>query len=339
MKKNMIRYGVALLFCVVSTCLFANPISEETAVQSFIDQMVLRDHFDKEYLEKLFRSISLNPTVINKSKTPKEHWPWYLYKQIFLTDQRLQNGLEFWDKYRDTLDLAEQKYGVPPYIIIAILGIESSYGQHYQDFPVIESLSSLAFSNNLRAGFFENELRDFLILCQQYHLDPLRVYGSYAGAMGPHQFMPTSILQYQIDLHHSNEGSIIDDPENAIVSIANFLRAHGWSRGGMVAVKSSSDAKNVPLLKQLFSKKYSLTQLTKYGIKPSMAIDQQSDINVFTLQEKEKSDIWLGLHNLDVLTHYNTNLFYAMVVILFGKRIEKAHQKQILDAKVLKEGG
>ena len=165
--------------------------SNKPQVKDFIHKMVVKHHFTKAGLITLFEQVKVRPAVIHSMKAPLEQKPWYTYQMLFVTEWRIRQGVAFWNKYQNTLERAEKMYGVPASIIVATIGVETKYGKNVGNYRVIDALANLAFSDSSRAPFFRNELEQFLLLAREQHLNPIKIMGSYAGAMGQPQFMPT----------------------------------------------------------------------------------------------------------------------------------------------------
>jgi membrane-bound lytic murein transglycosylase B len=171
---------------------------EQADVKSFISEMVTRHHFKAEELRKILTDAQFKPVIIEKMTTPYEAKPWDVYQQLFLTPGRIKAGQDFWKAHAKTLSLAEKTYGVPANIIVAILGVETIYGQRQGDFRVLDALSTLAFYFPKRAPYFKYELVNYLLMCRENHLNPSAQLGSYAGAMGQGQFMPSSYRRFAV---------------------------------------------------------------------------------------------------------------------------------------------
>lgn len=208
------------------TAIFAKPDikPQPLTVEQFIDQMVKNNHFDRDELIRLFQKTNYVPEVIDRINAPFEEKPWDFYKNFFITDKRIQDGVNFWKVHSSTLSTVEKTYGVPPSIIVAIVGIESNYNQVTGAYPELGTLATLSFKYPKRALFFQSELQHFLLLTKEYNLSPLEVSGSYAGALGIPQFMPSSYRQFAVSLNNNPKVNLLTDPEDSIASIANFLQ-------------------------------------------------------------------------------------------------------------------
>ncbi len=276
---------LVLFFVCVSWShnLFANDaFVERPDVRKFIAQMVHRHHFNRPDLVKLFSTVKVKPSVIRSIKAPLEQKPWYTYQMLFVTEWRIRQGVKFWHQYHDALERAEKKYGVPASIIVATIGIETKYGRNTGNYRVIDAISNLAFSDSPRAPFFRNELEQFLLLTREQHLDPRKVMGSYAGAIGQPQFMPSSYRNYAISFDNNAQIDLSHNEVDVIGSIANYYQKHGWQANQPVAMKTLRGS-------------YPLTKMIE-------------------LQGYFGKEYWLGYHNFDVIKRYNSSNMYAMAV-------------------------
>lgn len=198
-----------------------NKFIKDPEVTQFIHHMVKKYHFKESELVSTFKAVKERPAVIQSVKAPLEKKPWRTYQMLFVTEWRIRQGVEFWKKYHDTLARAEKTYGVPASIIVATIGVETKYGKHTGNYRVIDALVNLGFSNSPRAPFFRRELEEFFLLTRDQHLNPLSVMGSYAGAIGQPQFMPSSYRYYAVNF--SNSGKIDLSHDEIVVTQPVFL--------------------------------------------------------------------------------------------------------------------
>ena len=197
------------LYMLLLGLLFSSPIvnanipeDKRQDVDAFINTMVTQHQFNRTELNTLFEHVNLNQSIVDAMNKPHEKLPWYKYRTLFVTDEHVKGGLAFWNQHEAALKRAEKQYGVPAEIITAIIGVETRYGKMTGKYPVIDALSTLAFNYPPRAGFFRKELSEYLLLTREEHIDPLSLKGSYAGAMGHPQFMPSSYRNFAIDFDH-----------------------------------------------------------------------------------------------------------------------------------------
>ncbi|KKN53430.1 hypothetical protein LCGC14_0602540 [marine sediment metagenome] len=293
-------------------------------VQPFIDKMVAEHGFDKANLEMLFDHVEVKDSILKAISRPAEKSkPWYEYRNIFLTDSRINGGVEFWQQHKEALEAAEDKYGVPAEIIIAILGVETRYGGNVGSFRVIDALSTLAFRYPPRSPFFTSELEKFLILTREEDMSQLEPIGSYAGAMGLGQFMPSSYLAYAVDFDGDGHRNIWTNPTDAIGSIANYLKRHGWGDGASIVHPTSvslplSDAMSANDLKPAFTR----AQLAEAGFNLDELPEGDDELSIIGLTQKEGEEYWLGRQNFYAITRYNHSRMYAMAVYQLAQAIK-----------------
>jgi membrane-bound lytic murein transglycosylase B len=224
------------------------PFGRRTDVQNFIREMTARHGFNPAQLQALFDRVQTRPDIIAAMTRPAEAKPWHEYRAIFINARRIQGGVEFWRTHAATLARAGQVYGVPPEIVVAIIGVETQYGGNLGKHRVLEALATLAFDYPRRADFFRQELEAFLLLTRAEGVDPLALRGSYAGAMGWGQFMPTSYLNYAVDFDGDGHRNLWVNPRDAIGSVANYFRQHGWRPGDPVTVPARVSGSVYPAL-------------------------------------------------------------------------------------------
>lgn len=298
-------------------------ITGHPAVQAFIQNLAARHHFEAAALEQMFRQVDLKPKVLDSMARPAEAKPWREYRKLFLTESRIQTGVNFWNSHKAALEQAHVRYGVAPEMIVAILGVETTYGERTGNYRVIDALATLAFEYPRRADFFRKELEDFLLLCREESMDPLVPKGSYAGAMGLPQFMPSSYRRYAADLEHDGKRDIWTNPADAIASVANYFAANGWQRGAGVAYPAQTDqAPPLQWLSKSFSPKYGLADLRRQGITPvGTILPESTRVNLLMLDGETGPEYWLTLHNFLVITRYNHSPLYAMAAYQLGREI------------------
>jgi membrane-bound lytic murein transglycosylase B len=232
-----------------------------------------------------------------------------------MTDKRIKGGVTFWQENEVALSEVESKTGVPAEIIVAIIGVETQYGENTGHYRVIDALSTLGFAYPKRSQFFLDELENFLILCREEKMDPLEPTGSYAGAMGIPQFMPSSYRAYAADFENDKKRDIWNNPADAIASVANYFIKHNWQKGGDVAfqVTAEGDAYQQALTKGL-KPDLKWLDLQALSVSSQQALKQDEMVKLLSYQQVEESDLWVGLHNFYVITRYNHSSLYAMAV-------------------------
>lgn len=299
-------------------------------VQAFIAQMVKKHGFKQAELVSLFSAVKIRPQVIRHVAKPLEKEPWHTYQMLFVNEWRIQHGVAYWNKHAAVLKKAEQEFGVPSGIIVATIGIETKYGQKIGDYRVIDSLTNLAFSDSPRAPFFRKELEEFLILTKEQQLDPLKIRGSYAGAIGQPQFMPSSYRHYAINFSKSGKTDLMHDEVDIIGSIANYYQKHGWNRNQPVVIQAVTVGDGYAYLTRNSpgSKAMSIAELNKYGLVPKTKVPKEdTKVKVIELQSRYNKEYWLGFHNFDVIKRYNSSDAYAMAVFQLSNYITALRER------------
>jgi membrane-bound lytic murein transglycosylase B len=316
---------IALCFSL-SAC--TNNVKNNDAMNEFINKMVSIHQFDPIEMHELFKSIEIKDDILKRISSPSENMPWYSYRKIFVTDERINSGVKFWQQNESTLSTVAKQSGVPAEIIVAIIGVETLYGQKTGNHRVIDALATLAFAYPPRSTYFLNELEDFLLLCREEKLNPLAMKGSYAGAMGIPQFMPSSFRNIAVDFEYDGHKDILHNPNDAIASIANYFIKHQWKTGQPIAIPVSFKGEN--------NQKITLSS----GLKPDLSQDELELLNLKTMRptpslttkvkllsfeqplgQKQTNELWAGLDNFYVITRYNHSPLYAMAVYQLSQSI------------------
>lgn len=321
---------IALLTCCLSSGLSAQtPLSNNE--KSFITEMVKNYGFSKSYLTNLLSNAKVLPRAIHSVKTPYEAKPWYQYRKIFLSKSRIDQGARYWRRYRTVFTQVSKQTGIPPEILVAIVGVETHYGKIEGKFPAFNVLYTLAFHFNDRPAFFRKELKQFLILTRKLGKNPLTIKSSYAGALGQPQFMPSSYLAYAKAYKGKKMANLFSNPADVITSIANYFVQNGWQANQPVAVKASVKGKHhqalplQPANQRIEMPHLTLAKLSSYGIKPTMPLspNMKATLMRFTLQNGNA--YWLGFHNFYVITRYNTSKHYALAVFQLAQAIRQRY--------------
>ncbi len=309
------------------------PLVKRKDVQAFIDMMVKKYDFNRQKLNAVFTKAKVQPIIITSIKKPYEAKPWYEYRPIFLTDKRVNAGVKFWQQNQKALSQAEKTYGVPASVIVAIIGVETFYGKNTGKFSALDALSTLAFDYPPRAKFFRKELVAFLLLTREENIDPTTVLGSYAGAMGLPQFMPSSYRHYAVDFNGNGNSNIFNNPADAVGSIANYLRKNGWQAQQPIAEPAKvKDTKLKGIETTRKKPKFTLQQLQQHGITGADKLPLTTPANFVELASNSAHpEYWLAFHNFYVITRYNTSILYAMAVYQLSQQIQ--HQYQVAQAQ------
>jgi membrane-bound lytic murein transglycosylase B len=317
----------ASLFLQTTNVLAADNFANRPEVQKFINTMVKKHGFNKKQLVTLFSTIKIRPRIIQS--VPLEASPWYLYQMVFITESRIQEGVNFWNKNAVALARAEKTYGVPASIIVATIGVETKYGKEKGNYRVIDALSNIAFSSSPRAPFFKQELEEFLILTHEQNLNPLTIKGSYAGAIGQPQFMPSSYRHYAVNFSGNKRIDLSNNELDIIGSIANYYQKHGWQTNMPVAIPTATQASRYRfMLREKPMQFMSRDELEEYGLFPATKIPAHQKIRIIELQGSHGSEYWVGLNNFEVIKRYNPSNLYAMAVYQLSYYINSLRDKK-----------
>ena len=234
----MIRRFISLLalFLLVNHATASTQLlSDSSAVRNFINEMVEQHAFNSNELQTVFDQANLHQSILDAISRPAESKPWYEYRPIFVTTDRSKGGVRFWQAHAGTLEKASDVYGVPQEIMVAIIGVETRYGRHTGRYPVLDALSTLAFAYPPRSSFFRKELKEYLLMTREEGLQPGKQMGSYAGAMGMPQFIPSSFRHYAVDFDNDGKRDLWTSPADAIGSVGNYFKQHRWKSGQPIA--------------------------------------------------------------------------------------------------------
>ncbi len=299
------------------------------ALQDFAAEMEQQYGFSKTELRSAFRCVRIRPEIVEAMERPKELLPWYEYRQIFLTEDNVRRGVQFWDEHAATLARAAQQYGVPPEIIVAILGVETRFGQHAGNYPVLDALTTLTLDYPARSDFFRGQLQQYLLLARELDADPCRLKGSYAGAMGLPQFIPSSYRRYAVDFDGDGKRDIIASPDDAIGSVAYYLQENGWKPGAPVMEDVHLEGTLYFWIEKLGLKPVlPAGQLLNYGIFPRRLDDKDQRAALISFEGDYGPFYRLGYNNFYVITRYNHNKRYALAVYELGESIRQRREKE-----------
>jgi membrane-bound lytic murein transglycosylase B len=306
--KQFLRCVIILLAGLSASQLQAATLP---GIPEFINKMVEKYHFDRTQLTDLFDQAQTKPKIIEAISRPPAHTPWTKYRAVFVNPNRIRYGLIFWKKYRQALLRAERIYGVPPEIIVALIGVETIYGQQMGGYRTLDALTTLAFDYPRRAPFFRDELENYLLLASEQQFNLLDMKGSYAGAMGIPQFMPSSYRKFAIDFNGNQKIDLLNEPVDAIGSVANYLEKYGWKRGEPIAARAQTCQQCCAGHEGSFD----MTSQNESQDIPCRLLD-------FTVADGV--EYWRGFKNFDVITRYNNSDYYAMSVFQLSVALKKA---------------
>jgi len=315
-----VRLALALLLAVAAPA-FAQSFAERPEVQAFIGEVSQRHGFKKGELTKVFAKVQrVEPAL--QLILPAERPQWDDYRAQFINERRIEGGLAFWKANRSALGRAEKKYGVPAQYIVGIIGVETNYGRNMGRYRVIDALSTLAFDYPPRAPFFRRELEQYLVLAREARFDVFGQRGSYAGAIGIPQFMPGSLRRYAVDFNGDGRIDLTRSASDAVGSVGNFLKEHGWQAGAPVLYR----AKPAPeALARYFDGSVDpgtpLADLLAAGLELDPAPQSAEALGALIPLGAEYR---VGLKNFWVITRYNRSTFYAAAVSDLADELARA---------------
>ena len=314
-RTIMLRLLVLLFVCAPSL-VFADGYLSHPGYAAFEQRMVSEHGFSEGELRAWFGQAERKQSILDAISRPAEkRLTWGEYRKIFMTDSRISAGVAFAKENAAALKRAEDEYGVAPEIIVAIIGVETRYGGNMGSYRVIDSLSTLAFDYPPRAKFFMGQLEHFLIMTREQGFDAMELKGSYAGAMGMGQFIPSSFRDFAVDFDGDGKADIWSNTTDAIGSVANYFAKHKWTHGEPVVVEADvagtidSAAMNVSLEPSVAA-----GELATIGLRPRSDIAPELRVSPMQMEAEAGYEYWVGLHNFYVITRYNHSSMYALAV-------------------------
>lgn len=323
-------YRLASLLCSLS--LFSTTVladySQHEEAKKFVAEMVQEHQFTEAELTTWLKSAEKKQSILDAISRPAEKAkPWKDYRPIFIQPQRVTSGVDFWKQHADALAHAEKQFGVEQEIIVAIIGVETGYGRNMGSHRVIDALSTLAFDYPPRSPFFRSELKNYFLLTREQQKDPLAFKGSYAGAMGYGQFMPSSYRNWAVDFDNDGFVDIWNNPTDAIGSVANYFKAHGWRHRNAVvlAAEFTGDRSASEIVfNQIQPPTTTYGEWKKSGLKSKFKTSSALPLIPIEFDGVNGLEYWLGLHNFYVITRYNRSPMYAMAVYQLSQEIRAA---------------
>jgi membrane-bound lytic murein transglycosylase B len=301
---------------------------QRAEIESFIGHMVRTHGFDARELHAMFAQVRPSQGVQRAIAAPSTAKPWHEFRPLFVDQSRIDNGVRFWDTHADLLTNARTEFGVPEAIVVSIVGIETRYGRFTGSFRIVEALSTLAFDTQNRPDYFRQELEQFLLLAREQGWDALAVTGSYAGAMGLPQFMPSSYRRYAIDFNKDGKVDLWRDPADVIGSVASYLRQFGWKDGTPVVLPARVETPEVQGLLDLGLKpSLDLAQWRMRGVEAMNEAPATLTAALFRLDLVGGAEYWLGLDNFYALLQYNRSRNYAMAVHDLAREITRERER------------
>lgn len=296
---------------------------DQPKVEAFIQTMVKKHSYDREALRDILGQAEMKQSIIDKISQPAEkRLTWAEYRPIFMTKERIRAGTEFWRDNQETLTRISDDTGVPVEILVGIIGVETYFGRITGEHRVLDALTTLAFSYPPRSKFFRGELEQFLLLIREEHMPATDAVGSYAGAMGMPQFMPSSFRAYAVDSTGDGRRDIWSNWGDVAGSIANYFLAHGWKSGEEITTQATLGSRwNEPLPENVFRPQETVSSLSTKGVMFSTDLPGDSESQLLTVKGPEGNEHWIGFHNFFVITRYNRSVMYALAVHQLGQEI------------------
>ncbi|MEE4245025.1 MAG: lytic murein transglycosylase B [Kangiellaceae bacterium] len=324
-RQGFFRFSHKLLVAVASllamSSIAAKSPDNET-VEQFIERMVNTHDMDRAQLSDWLSKASKQQKIIDSMNRPAESLPWHKYRKIFVREKRIKAGIDFWNKYQTELKRAEETFQVPASIIVGIIGVETFYGKIQGNLSVLDALYTLGFHYPKRGKFFRGELEQYFLLCREQGWDVFQPKGSYAGAMGMGQFISTSYRSYAVDFDGDGKIDLFDNPVDAIGSVANYFRRHKWRWGEPVAYKVESLGQSPEQFKAKRLKPTSTAKAIKAsGFDWSIKTIDEQVASLYSFEQANGLDYWVGFDNFYVITRYNRSPLYAMAVYQFSQEV------------------
>jgi len=319
------------LLCVVAMLAHADATSATAQllpeVETFIQEMVQKHQFSDVSLRRLFAKVEPVPAVISAISAPITALPWHEFRRRYLDSARINGGVAFWREHAATLARARREFGVPEEIIVATIGVETTYGRHTGRFGVLDALTMLAFQYPPRAQLFRSELEHYLLLARESRIDATSMKGSYAGAIGIPQFLPSSYRRYAVDFDGDGKRDLVKSTADAIGSVANYYRSHGWRAGEVIAVPAEVGPEGATALLELGVKpQLKVGELKRRGVSPTAPVEEGPEAALITAESENGPSYWLGLNNFYVITRYNRSINYALVVDELARELRARFQ-------------
>ena len=325
-KRTIKTYLIACLSLVLisnSSVALGNETRQATT-EKLMDELVIEHGFDEQYINSIFAKVNYLPNLIDSISKPAEKTKtWPEYRAIFITPARITAGVIFATKHQALLNKASKETGVPVAILLGILGVETSFGRILGRYKVIDSLYTLTVGYPPRSAFFRQQLINLFYLVREQNIAIETVKGSYAGAMGAPQFIPSSYRTFAVDGDGDGLIDLFDNWNDIIMSVANYLKVNGWHNQEDILAKTNFVDS---LIKEYASKglkpKFTVAQLKKAGVNFNTTMNEESPAQIIELEGNNLTETYIGFHNFYVITTYNRNVMYALSVILLGQKIQ-----------------
>lgn len=322
-KSNSLHMKKLLSIIILLSSMGVHAQVNQSEVDDFIKEYTEKHQVSETELRALLETAEFQQDIIDKISKPAEGtMTWERYRKIFVTEERAQAGVEFWKEHKETVAKVSQETGVNEEIILGIIGVETYFGRIKGSYKVLDALYTLGFGYPKRGKFFKSELAKYLELTTKENLDPKTIKGSYAGAMGYTQFMPSSYLAFAKSFDEGGTADLINDPADAIASVANYLKVHRWKRDEPVVASAKFTRELSNLNKQSLKPKNKLSDYTALGIEPGITAPGETPATLVILDMEEGKEHWYGFDNFYVITRYNHSPMYAMAVFQLAEKMK-----------------
>lgn len=300
--------------------------AERDDIKVFIDGLASKHGFEKDYVRSMLAQSESKQKILDAISRPAERTlSWHEYRKIFITPKRIDAGVAFLDEHAEQLNRVASETGVPAEIVAAIIGVETFYGRITGSYRVIDALATLGFDYPPRAKFFRGQLEELFVLAREDELELTELTGSYAGAMGPPQFIPSSYRAYAVDGDGDGRRDLLGNWDDILMSVANYFVENGWHTGEPVAVRGTAAKPFAsPNTKNALKISESIASLGKYGVKFETELDAKTPAQVFSLEGEAGTEYWVGFHNFYVITRYNRSVLYALAVFQLSDALSTA---------------
>jgi membrane-bound lytic murein transglycosylase B len=297
--------------------------------EAFIERMVRSHDFDRGALTEILEASTIQQSALNAISRPAERVvPWFEYREIFLNDDRIEAGARFWIEHEALVTATSERFGVDPHMLLAILGIESLFGERMGSYRVVDALSTLAFAYPPRADFFASELEAFLQIYREEGASVLDALGSYAGAMGAGQFIPSSYRAYAVDADGDGRRDLWQNWDDILASIANYLARHGWQEGEPVAFGASLGQAPGMAPGNRLELDTTIGSLREQGYRFDASSSPDTDAMLVAVEgSADETAYFIGLQNFYVITRYNRSVKYALAAYELGNAIERRFEE------------
>jgi membrane-bound lytic murein transglycosylase B len=332
-RLQMMRFasvvGAVLAATVVAHAQTTQWVELKPEVEELVLRMEREHQFDANELREMFAQFKPNETIIKAFNTPATSKPWHYFRNLYVTSSRVDGGVAFWNKHAELLERARATYGVPEEVITSIIGIESFYGKRTGRFQVADALYTLGFEVPRRSQFFQGQFEQFMLLTRENGFEPLDVKGSFAGAMGIPQFIPSSYRDYAVDFDKDGRTDLFASVADAVGSVGNYLSRFGWNDGGQVVLRAKLSSSDTHKLESLGVKpSLTIKQFRARGVEPAGDIADDIDGGFFVLEDDDGPQFWISLNNFYVITRYNRSKNYAMAVHQLSQEIARKRNEQ-----------